>query len=60
MERKPIEKKAGKIDGCVVKQLFDDKPGKSEIYALYEFLCDCDSCLDFGFEDYFRKETPLE
>ena len=54
-----MEKKPRKIDGCMVKHLFDYKPGESEIYAT-EFLCDCDSCLDFRFEDCFREETPLE
>ena len=43
----------------MVKHLFDYKPGESGIYAT-EFLCDCDSCLNFCFEDCFRKETPLE
>ena len=59
LDRKRMEKKARKIDDCMVKYLFDYKPGESEIYAT-EFLCDCDSCLDFRFEDCFRKETPLE
>ena len=54
-----MEKKARKIDGCMVKHLFDYKPRESEIYAT-EFLCDCDSFLGFCLEDYFRKETPLE
>ena len=59
VDRKRMEKKARKIDGCMVKHLFDYKPGESGIYAT-EFLCDCDSCLNFCFEDCFRKETPLE
>ena len=59
VDRKRMEKKARKIDGCMVKHLFDYKPGESEIYAT-EFLCNCDGCLDFCFEDCFRKETPLE
>ena len=59
VDRKHIEKKARKIDGCMVKHQFDYKPGESEIYAT-EFLCNCDSCLDFCFEDCLRKETPLE
>ena len=59
VDRKCMQKKARKIDGCMVKHLFDSKPGESEIYAT-DFLCDCDSCLDFCFEDCFRKETPLE
>ena len=59
VDRKRIEKKARKIAGRMVKHLFDYKPGESEIYAT-EFLCDCDSCLDFRFEDCFREETPLE
>ena len=58
VDRKRMEK-ARKIVGCMVKHLFDYKPGVSEIYAT-EFLCDCDSCLDFRFEVCFRKETPLE
>ena len=59
VDGKRLEKKARKIDGCMVKHLFDYKPGESEIYAT-EFLCDCDSCLEFRFEDCFREETPLE
>ena len=59
VDRKRMEKKARKMDGCMVKHLFEYKPGESEIYAT-EFLCDCDSCLDFCFEDCFRKETLLE
>ena len=43
----------------MVKHLFDYKPDESEIYAT-EFLCDCDGCFDFRFEDCIRKETPLE
>ena len=58
-DRKRMENKARKIDGCMVKHLFDYKPGESGIDAT-EFLCDCDSCLNFCFEDCFRKETPLE
>ena len=54
-----MEKKARKIDGCMVKHLFNYKPDESEIYAT-EFLCDCDGCFDFRFEDCIRKETPLE
>ena len=59
LDRKRMEKKARKIDGCTVKHLFDYKPGESQIYET-EFLYDCDSCLDFRFEDSLRKETPLE
>ena len=59
VDRKRMEKKARKIDGCMVKDLFDYKPGKSEIHAT-EFLCDRDSCLDFCFENCFREENPLE
>ena len=43
----------------MVKHLVDYKPGESQINAT-EFQCDSDSCLDFCFEDFFRKETPLE
>ena len=59
VDGKRLEKKARKIDGCMVKHLFDYKPDESEIYAT-EFLCDCDGCFDFRFEDCIRKETPLE
>ena len=41
------------------KHLFNYKSGEWEIYAS-GVLCDCDSCLDFYFEDCFRKEVPLE
>ena len=59
VDRKRMEKKARKIDGCIENHLFDYKPGESEIYAT-GFLCDCDSCLDFSFDNCFRKEAPLE
>ena len=59
VDRKRMEKKARKIDGCMVKHPFDYKPGESGICAT-EFLCDCDNCLNFRFEDCLRKETPLE
>ena len=59
MDRKHIEKKARTIDCSMVKHLFDYKPGESKNYAT-KFLCDCDSCLDFHFEDCLRKETQLE
>ena len=59
MDRKHIEKKARTIDSSMVKHLFDYKSGESKNYAA-TFLCDCDSCLDFHFEDCLRKETPLE
>ena len=59
MDRKHIEKKARKIDSCIVKHIFDYKPGVSKNYAT-EFLCRCDSCLDFHFEDCLRKEIPFE
>ena len=52
-----MEKKIRKIDGCTVKHLFDYKPGESEIYAT-EFLYDCDSCLDFRFEDFHSERKP--
>ena len=42
---KRMEKTARKIDGCMVKHLFDYKPTLQVMH--HEFLCDCDDCLDF-------------
>ena len=48
-----------RIDGCMVKHLFDCKPDHTTNYAI-KFLCDCDDYLNFRFDDCCRKQTPQE
>ena len=59
VDRKRMEKKARKIDGCMVKHLFHYKADESEIYAT-GFLCDCDSCLDFALTIASEKKPHLK
>ena len=56
VDKKRMEKIARKIDGCMVKELFDYKTDHTTIYAT-EFLCDCDNSLDFRFVNCSRKQT---
>ena len=39
----------------MVKPLFDYKTGHTAVYT-QEFLCDCDDCLDFRFDDCCVKQ----
>ena len=55
VDNKRMQKIARKIQGCRMKHLFDYRPGCKVVFTK-EFLCDCENCLDFQFDDCLRKE----
>ena len=44
VDNKRMQKIARKIQGCMIKHLFDYRPG-CEVVFTKEFLCDCKNCL---------------
>ena len=55
VDKKRMQKTARKIQGCMIKHLFDYRL-ECEVVFTKEFFCDCENCLDFQFDDCLRKE----